>query len=252
VVASIQEGQDKKQVVARLLRDIERLNTVVNVTVQGSPLFGAADAKVTVVEFSDFECPHCRRASEPMQKLQKHYGFALYYKFFPLKSIHPNAEGAARAGWAAHKQGKFWALADAMFAADALDWPAVQKLAQKAGLDMKLFQADFASEAAKSAVEGDLKQGDDIGVDGTPTLFVAGRKAESLLQVQDMVRDQLQALGLALPAPMSAVDLGEAEAAPSRIASAATPTEAPAAAQAPVTGAAVAPVAGAAATAPVK
>ena len=98
VVSAIQEGQSKKQVVARLLKDIERLNTVVNVPVEGSPRLGPADAKVVVIEFSDFECPHCRRAAEPMTRLQKRYGFALYYKFFPLKQIHPNAEGAARAG----------------------------------------------------------------------------------------------------------------------------------------------------------
>jgi len=142
-------------------------------------------------------------------KLQKHYNFALYYKFFPLKGVHPNAEGAARAGWAAHQQGKFWELANAMYAADALDWPAVQKLARGKGLDMKKFLEDFNNAKSKEFVEADLKAGETAGVDGTPTFYVNGRKAENLVQVQDLVRDQLQAAGVALPVPMSADELGE-------------------------------------------
>lgn len=209
LVGYLQQGQGKKQSVGLLLKDIERLNTVVDVPVADSPRLGPVAAKATVVEFSDFECPFCRRAEEPLRKLQKHYDFALYYKFFPLKMVHPNAEGAARAAWAAEQQGKFWAVAEAMYKADTLDWPAVQKLAQKAGMDMKKFQEDYASAKAKAAVEADIKAGDVAGVDGTPTFFVNGRKAESLSQVQDLVRDQLLAAGGAMPPPMSADDLGE-------------------------------------------
>lgn len=243
LVAAIKDGQGKKQLVAHLLKDIERLNTVVQVPVEGSPRLGPADAKVVVVEFSDFECPHCRRASEPMLRLQKHYGFALYYKFFPIKHIHPNAEGAARAGWAANKQGKFWQLAEAMFEADALDWPAVQKLAQKVGVDMKAFLADFSSDAAKAAVEADLKSGTDAGVEGTPSFFVSGHPAENLVQVQDLVRDLMQSAGGTLPTPLSKADLGEDDAAPARTAAHATPTDAPPAAEAPSTPPPAAPAA---------
>ncbi len=209
LVEHLQQGQGKKQAVTLLLKDIERLNTVVEVPTAGAPRMGPADAKATVVEFSDFECPFCRRADAPLMRLQKHYNFALYYKFFPLKIAHPNAEGAARAGWAAHQQGKFWELAAAMYDAEALDWPAVQKLAQGKGLDMKKFLEDFNSAKSKEFVEADVKAGDTAGVDGTPTFFVNGRKAESLTQVQDLVRDQLQAAGVALPAPLNADDLGE-------------------------------------------
>lgn len=210
LVGYLQQGQGKKQAVAALLKDIERLNTVVEVPTGGAPRLGPSDSKATVVEFSDFECPFCRRAAGPLVKLQKHYNFALYYKFFPLKVVHPNAEGAARAGWAAMQQGKFWELAEAMFAAEALDWPAVQKLAQKLGLDMKKFLEDFNSPKSKEFVDADVKAGDAAGVDGTPTFFVNGHKAESLSQVQELVRDQLQGAGAALPPAMSPEDLGEA------------------------------------------
>ncbi len=210
LVGYLQAGHAKKAAVGLLLKEIERLNTVVQIDTQGSPLRGPAQSKVIVIEFSDFECPFCRRAVDPLEKMQKQYNFALYYKFFPLKLSHPNSEGAAKAAWAALQQGKFWELHDMLFKAEALDWPAVQKLAAKIpGLDSKKFVADFALPAAQAFVDADLKAGDNAGVDGTPTFFVNGHKAETLLQVQEMVRDGLRADGQKLPAEMTADDLGE-------------------------------------------
>lgn len=211
LVEALQAGEGKKQAVATLLDEMERLNTVVQIDVKDAPRKGPADAKVVVVEFSDFECPFCRRAIAPLDKLQAHYGFALYYKFFPLKQSHPHAEGAARAAWAAHQQGKFWPMHDLLFANQtALDWPSVQKYAAKAGLDIAKFEADFRSPASQTAVGADEKAGDAAGVDGTPTFFVNGRKAETLRQIEDMVREAMQGAGLPLPKPMSASDFGDA------------------------------------------
>ncbi len=223
VVGYLQQGQGKKQVVQALLKDIERLNTVAEIAPGSSPRLGPETAKVVVIEFSDFECPFCRRAAAPLVKLQNHYGFQLFYKFFPLK-VHPNAEGAARAAWAAHQQGKFWVLAEAMFTSEPLDWPSVQKLAQAKGLDMKRFLADFAADKSTEAVKADLKAGESAGVDGTPTFYVNGHKAESLAQVQEMVRDALQAAGEKLPAELSYEDLGETAPATRAAAHAAAPT----------------------------
>jgi protein-disulfide isomerase len=213
VVEALRAGQGKKQVVATLLHEIERINTVVQIAVKDAPRKGPVDAKVVVVTFSDFECPFCRRAIAPLDKLQERYNFALYYKFFPLKLSHPNAEGAARAAWAAHQQGKFWPMHDLLFANQtALDWPSVQKYAAKAGLDAKKFEADFRSPASQAAVSADEKAGEEAGVDGTPTFFVNGRKAETLRQIEDLVREAMQGGGLPLPAPLSATDLGDAAA----------------------------------------
>lgn len=249
VVKLLQAGHGKKQAVAMLLREIERLNTVVQLDVTGAPRLGPENAKVSVVVYSDFECPFCRHSVEPMKKLQGHYQFALYYRFFPLKLAHPNAEGTAKAGWAAHQQGKFWALHDAMFGhPDSLDWPSVRKLAAGLGLDMKRFEADFESPQAKAAVDASEKSGEAAGVDGTPTFFVNGRRAETLMQVQELVRD-LQGQGdTALPATLSADDLGEAAAptAPAAAHGAPPPPAADSGAQAPAAaGAAPAPAAGA-------
>lgn len=243
VIEGLRAGEGKKQILASLLKEIERLNTVVQIDVSKSPLLGPADAKVQVVEFSDFECPFCRRAVEPIEKMQKHYNFALYFKFFPLRHSHPNAEGAARAAWAAHQQGKFWPLHDALFANQhALDFNSVVKYAAKVGLDAKKFEADLQSEAAGAAVAADEKAGDAAGVDGTPTFFVNGHKAETLGQVEEMVREALKTAGQALPPPMARADLGEAVGPAGDASSAAAPAAAPAAAAAP---AVAAPPAGA-------
>ena len=207
LVTYLQAGAGKKAAIAQLLKEVERINTIVQIDNGKAPRRGPADAKVVVTEFSDFECPFCRRAVEPLDRLQKHYGFALFYRFFPLKLAHPNAEGAARAAWAAQQQGKFWEVHDLFFAnAEALDFDSVKKLVAKVGLDMKKFMADFESPAAKAAVEADVKAGDEAGLDGTPTFYVNGRKAETLAQVQDLVRELLQGAGATLPEPLTGAD----------------------------------------------
>ena len=213
LITYLQAGAGKKAAIAQLLKEVERINTLVQIDNSRAPRRGPADAKVVVTEFSDFECPFCRRAVGPLEKLQKHYGFALYYRFFPLKLAHPNAEGAARAAWAAQQQDKFWEMHDLMFAnADGLDWESVKKLAVKAGVDMKKFLADFESPASKAAVDADVKAGDEAGLDGTPTFYVNGRKAETLGQVQELVRELMQGGGAKLPEPLAGDEFGAGDA----------------------------------------
>ena len=150
LVRGLQEGHGKRRLVTMLLREIERLNTVVEVDIEGATLLGDAKAKVKVVAFSDFECPFCRKVAQPTKELQAHYGVALYFKHFPL-TAHPLAEGAARASWAAERQGHFWQLHDLLFAnQEDLKWPAVKALAARLGLDMTRFQKDV--EDRKSVV----------------------------------------------------------------------------------------------------
>lgn len=213
LITYLQAGAGKKAAIAQLLKEVERINTLVQMDNSKAPRRGPADAKVVVTEFSDFECPFCRRAEAPLAKLQDHYGFSLYYRFFPLKLAHPNAEGAARAAWAAEQQGKFWEMHDLMFASEGLDWESVKKLAAKAGLDMKKFLADFESPASKAAVDADVKAGDDAGLDGTPTFYVNGRKAETLGQVQDLVRELMQGAGAKVPEPLAGDEYGAGDAA---------------------------------------
>jgi protein-disulfide isomerase len=216
VVEKLQQGYGKRKIVGLLLREVERLNTVVTIDTSAAPRLGPADAKVEVVVFSDFECPFCRRAAAPLARLQRHYGVALRYLHYPLKANHPYAEGAARAAWAAQRQGKFWQMHDALFEhAPALRWEQVQGYARAIGLDLKRFIADADSEAAKAAVERDLAQGRKAGVDGTPIFYVNGRRAETLEQVQEGIREALGLAGVkALPPTIdvSALDAGPAAA----------------------------------------
>lgn len=205
-VLAIGQGFGKRRVVTLLLREIERLNTVVEVDTGGAPARGPADAKVVVVLFSDFECPYCKDTAAPLDALQEHYGFRLVYKHYPLERAHPSAKGAARAAWAAGRQERFWEMHDVLFHnSPALDWPAVKGYAKGVGLDMKRFVADFESEASTLAVAADVAAGGKAGVDGTPTFFINGRRAETLSQVQDAVREQAELAGVTdLPPPFSA------------------------------------------------
>ena len=211
LIKGVQDGHGKRRLIGMLLREIERLNTIVEVDLSGAPLLGEATAKVKVVEFSDFECPFCRKAAEPVKRLQAHYGVALYFKHFPLTN-HELAEGAARAAWAAQQQGHFWQLHDLLWRnADKLQWQDVKGYAADAGLDMKRFTRDVGSDEARKAVQRDYDHGVEAGVDGTPTFFVAGRRAETLSQLQDSIREQLSLAGVTdIPAPL---DLSSVEAA---------------------------------------
>ena len=100
----------------------------------------------------------------------------LVFKHYPL-SAHQHSENAARAAVAAQKQGKFWPLSYAMFASQksGLDEPNILKLARDAGLDMKGFESDIASEATADVVARDRKQADELGLEGTPMIYINGR-----------------------------------------------------------------------------
>lgn len=211
-VRSLQQGYGKRKIVGLLLREIERLNTVVALDLAAAPVMGDPKSRVKVAVFSDFECPFCRRAAEPVAKLQKHYQVAVFYLHFPLELAHPHAEGAARAAWAAHQQGKFWPMHDLLFAkSPELAWDKVKGYASKVGLDLKRFEADVASPAAKAAVAADKAQGTKVGVDGTPTFFVNGRRAETLEQLQEGIREALEIGGGSLP---PAIEVGAADQVP--------------------------------------
>ncbi len=154
---------------------------VKDIEIDDSPIKGAADAPVTLVEYADFECPACAATSPIIDQAVKKYpgSVRLVYKHFPL-SIHEHAEAAARAAVAAQKQGKFWEMHDAMFANQkALDDTGLRKIAQQIGLDVKAFDEDRRSEAVADRVTKERKAAEDLGLKGTPTLFINGRLFDS-------------------------------------------------------------------------
>lgn len=174
----VQRGNARSQVEAAF-RARFAADQVKPIDVTGSPSLGPADAPVTVVEWADFECPFCGRAAPELDKLVKAYPgqVRLVFKNYPL-SMHPHSELAARAAMAAMKQGKFWEMHHALFEnqAKGLDKDAIERLARGVGLDMKEFKADWESEAVADLVSKDRKQGDALELEGTPLIYINGRR----------------------------------------------------------------------------
>lgn len=145
------------------------------------PSFGPKDAAVTVVEFSDFECPYCSRAAKVTEALREKYGDKIRFVFrqFPL-SFHRNAMGAARASLAAHEQGKFWEYHDRLFEnTKQLDVDSLKKHAKEAGLNLGPFTAALDGDKYEDAVKRDIELGNEVAVKGTPTLFVNGKRVSN-------------------------------------------------------------------------
>lgn len=141
-----------------------------------SPFKGPKDAPITIVEFSDFECPFCSRGDSTMKEVIKNYGdkVKLVFKHLPL-SFHKNAEPAARATLAAHKQGKFWEMHDIFFKNQrGLNEEFYISTAKELGLDLEKFKKDYASEEIKKAVEADMELAKELGISGTPGFAVNG------------------------------------------------------------------------------
>ncbi|MFI5302107.1 MAG: DsbA family protein [Polyangiales bacterium] len=150
----------------------------------GAPRLGPADARVTVVEFVDFECPHCAKAAPIVRSIvEKSNGAAaLYYRGFPLP-FHAHAEPAARAALAAAAQGQFWPFAEQLFLRqDDLGDPAIEAIARGiAGLDVAKWKTAWASTEIATQVTRDKDQAGALGINGTPTVYVDGHKFVALV-----------------------------------------------------------------------
>lgn len=157
----------------------EKVGEKVKLDVSAAPRVGGADAPVRLVEFFDYECPHCQLFSPVMTKVGEMQAgkIAEYYMMFPIESKHPDARSAAQAVLAANAQGKFKQMHEMLFARSPQhNKDAVTGFAKEIGLDMAKFEADYA--AASDRVSKDLAMGEAAGVDSTPTLFFNDRKYE--------------------------------------------------------------------------
>ncbi|HET6281409.1 MAG TPA: thioredoxin domain-containing protein [Polyangia bacterium] len=152
--------------------------TVYKVDPGSAPAKGPKDAAITMVVFSDFQCPFCGRVEPTLAQLEKDYPGKIrqVWKNYPLP-FHNNAVPAAQAALAAGAQGKFWDMHDKLFKnMQALDRPSLEKYAQELGLNMSKFKADLDAEKYKGQIDSDLKEGQAVGVNGTPAVFLNGRK----------------------------------------------------------------------------
>jgi protein-disulfide isomerase len=140
-----------------------------------APVRGARDALVTIVVFSDFECPYCGKVEPTLDRVLKEYAgkVRVAWKDFPL-SFHPNAIPAALAARAAGEQGKFWPMHDRLFEQRTLDRASLEGHARALGLDLARFKAALDSGKQRPAVLADARQGAEVGVTGTPAFFING------------------------------------------------------------------------------
>jgi protein-disulfide isomerase len=147
------------------------------ISVQGKVARGDANAPVTIIEFSDFQCPYCGTVEPTIEQVMTDYAgkVKLYFKNFPL-SFHEFAQKAAEAAECAGDQGKYWEMHDQLFAdQSALAVSDLKGYAQKLGLDTAKFNSCLDTGAKASVVEADFNDGSANGVSGTPAFFINGK-----------------------------------------------------------------------------
>jgi protein-disulfide isomerase len=178
--AVLREMQKQGPVQPRVLED------AVAISIKDAPVRGPEAAKITIVAFSDFQCPYCALAGPKAVALADKYpkDIKLVFKQFPL-DFHSNAYRAAEASLAAHAQGKFWQMHDKMFAnfrqlteANILRW------AGELGLDMNAFKAALDSGKYRAVIDREVNEGTGVGVMGTPTFFINGKRYNGPFEVE--------------------------------------------------------------------
>lgn len=193
IIPLIREGKSESEVVQALQEIDAKKITRYRIDIGDSPTFGPVNARVTIVEFTDFQCPFCGRVQETLKKIVEKYpqDVKKVFKHNP-QSYHKEAARAAEASLAAGAQGKFWEMKDILFNNPRnLKEEDLIKYAQDLGLDLEQFKADLTSGKYKGQVESDAKQAAALGATGTPAFFINGRyiagakPLESFLQVVD-------------------------------------------------------------------
>jgi protein-disulfide isomerase len=150
-----------------------------DVAIKDQPSWGAADAPITIVEFSDFQCPFCERFfTETYPQLKQKYGDKIHfvYRDFPLSQIHPQADIAAQAANCANGEGKFWEYHDILFKNQSkLQRDDLVGYATQLGIDKTKFSKCLDSRTYDPQINQDIQDGFNLGVGGTPTFFINGR-----------------------------------------------------------------------------
>jgi protein-disulfide isomerase len=171
----VQAGARPEPAVARPSRPDPNRRYSVNTA--GAPVRGNPNAKLSIVEFSDFQCPYCARVRPTLEQIEREYGdkIRVVFKNLPL-SMHPKAPAAAAAAEAAHRQGKFWEMHDMIFADQrAMSPEKYLEYAKKLGLDVDRFKKDMDSAEVRQRIQADAAEAARLGVTGTPAFFINGR-----------------------------------------------------------------------------
>jgi protein-disulfide isomerase len=164
----------------------------------GFPTKGSANAPVTIVEFSDFECPYCGGLFPTLQQVEKNYAkqIRIVYRQFPLANIHPHAQKAAEASLCANEQKKFWEFHDSMFSNQReLSIADLKQRAADLKMDTQAFNQCLDSGRYAAAIQADIQEGARNGVNGTPALFINGRFLsgnQPYSEIKELIDDELQ------------------------------------------------------------
>jgi len=167
-----------------------------NIDARQAPSKGPAEARVSLIEFVDYECPHCRTAQSFLRQVLEAYpkDVRLCFKHFPLGG-HTNSRLAAEAATAAQKQGKFWPYSDKLWdKADSLTPAILEKIAKEVGLDVARWRSDLSSEETKARVSQDKAEGLALGINSTPTIYINGRKysgRHDIESISDWIDEEL-------------------------------------------------------------
>jgi protein-disulfide isomerase len=207
MVRAVREGASEEQI-RRAYKERFDPAGVRQIPIDGSPIEGPGDAPVTIVEFADFECPHCRQAVPVVDAvLAAHPGkVRLVYKSFTLP-FHAHGEPAARAAFAAGVQGKFWEMEHLLFERqEHLEDADLERYARVLKLDVAQWKSDMDSPAVKDRVSHDHALGDEMKLKGTPTIYVNGRELdiEADEPLEDRVAGELGVPPAPMPIPESA------------------------------------------------
>lgn len=166
-----------------------------DVPIGDAPSRGPADAPITIVMFSDFECPYCREGLNIVKRLESEYAgkIRFAYKAFPIDR-HPNAMAAALMAYSARAQGKFWPFHDLLFSQRGLDPDTLLDYCERVGLDIDAVQADMRDLKYAVPVRKDIRQARKLMVRSTPTFFLNGRRitgAQSVFDFRDVIDEEL-------------------------------------------------------------
>jgi len=149
----------------------------VDVPIGSAPTLGPANAPVTIIEFSDYQCPYCKKwTSEVWPQIQKAYPtqVRLVYKDFPLTQLHSEASPAAAAARCANDQGKYWQFHDQLFASNSLSQQVYDSIATQLNLDVAQWKACISAKKYDNDIVADYSYGQQLGITGTPTFFING------------------------------------------------------------------------------
>ncbi len=182
------EEQERADAYRALVTDLKKAGPAVTMVLDAprsavavdpdDPVLGPASAPVTIVEFSDFQCPFCQRVAPTLKRVREAYGdrVRIVWKDFPLTSIHPQAFKAAEAAQCAREQGKFWEYHDRLFGnQQALQVESLKKYAADAGLDAAKFGSCLDTAKYAERVQAQMGVGAGLGVNSTPAVFINGR-----------------------------------------------------------------------------